>query len=137
VRGHARPLRPHRLLRHLDEHLLTLLQPLLDGPGVARDDRRHVGGFDVAFLGERRWQLLFARHVGDVKEGGLLETDVDERRLHPGQDADDLALVDVARDAALAAALDVQLHQCRVLEERYPRLPGDDVDQDVFGHGPG
>ena len=45
----------------------------------------------------------------DVQEAVLLEADVDERRLEPGQDVVDLALVDVADDRAAAAALDVEL----------------------------
>jgi hypothetical protein len=45
----------------------------------------------------------------------LLEPDVDERRLEPGQNVVDLALVDVADDRARAAALDVELRDAPVV----------------------
>src|SRR3954451_6643711 len=44
----------------------------------------------------------------DVQEPVLVEADVDEGRLEPGQDVVDLALVDVAHDGAVAAALEVE-----------------------------
>ena len=59
-----------------------------------------------------------AAHVADVEEGGLLHADVDERRLHARQHALDPALVDVADDAALALALDVELDELPLLDER-------------------
>src|SRR5207249_8951375 len=45
----------------------------------------------------------------DVQEAVLVEADVDERGLEPGQDVVDLALVDVADDGPGTAALEVQL----------------------------
>ncbi len=45
----------------------------------------------------------------DVQEPVLLEADVHERRLQPGQHVVDLALVDVAHDRAPSAALYVEL----------------------------
>ena len=45
----------------------------------------------------------------DVQEAVLVEADVDERGLQAGQDVVDLALVDVADDGAVAAALEVEL----------------------------
>ena len=45
----------------------------------------------------------------DVQEPVALEADVDERRLHAGEHVVDDALVDVADDRPLAAALDVEL----------------------------
>ena len=45
----------------------------------------------------------------DVQEAVLVQADVDERGLQPGQDVVDLALVDVADDRAVAAALEVEL----------------------------
>ena len=53
--------------------------------------------------------LAVAPDVGHVQEGGALEADVDEGRLHAGQHAHDLAEVEVADDAAARGALDVQL----------------------------
>ena len=134
VRSDAGPLGAHRLLGHLDEDLLALLDPFLDGPELRGGGRYHLGGVHLSLLGERGGQLLLPGDVRGVQEGGLVEADVDERRLHPRQHADDLPLVDVAGDAALAATLDVQLDERRVLEERYPCLPGDHVDQEVLAH---
>jgi hypothetical protein len=54
--------------------------------------------------------------VGDVEERVALETDVDERGLHSGQDFRDAALVDVADDGALALALDPQLDDLPFVE---------------------
>jgi hypothetical protein len=45
----------------------------------------------------------------DVQEAVLLEANVDERRLEARQHVVDLALVDVADDRAIAAALYVEL----------------------------
>ena len=71
-----------------------------------------------------------AAHVRDVQVGALLEADVDERGLHPGEHALDPALVDVAGDAALALALDVELAQVPVLNERDPGLRPVGVDDE-------
>src|SRR5690606_27322613 len=51
-----------------------------------------------------------------------LEADVDEGGLHAGEHPRDAPLVDVARDAAGAGPLDVELRQAIVLEHRDPRL---------------
>ena len=45
----------------------------------------------------------------DVQEAVLLQADVDERRLEPGEHVVDAPLVDVADDRARAAALEVEL----------------------------
>ena len=64
--------------------------------------------------------LLVLVEVGDdvrhVEEAVALEADVDERRLHAGQDFRDPALVDVADDAAILLALDEQFSELVVLE---------------------
>ena len=49
------------------------------------------------------------RDVVGVQEAVFVKPDVDERRLEPGQDVVDLALVDVSDDRARSAALDVEL----------------------------
>ena len=73
--------------------------------------------------------------VGDVQERGALEADLDERRLHAGQDASDLAGVDVADPAALERALDVQLLDRAVLDDGDAGLLRRPVDQDVLHRG--
>ena len=70
--------------------------------------------------------------VGDVQERGALEADVDERRLHPGQHARDLADVDVADPAALELAFEVQLLDRAVLDHGDARLLRRPVDEDVL-----
>src|SRR5579883_2332971 len=85
---------------------------------------RHLGG-----------QRAGDAQIGDVEEGRLFEADVDERRLHAGQHAHDLALVDVAGDALLAAMLDPEVDERRLLEDGHAGLPGRDVDEDLLAHG--
>jgi hypothetical protein len=96
------------VLRHLDDELLPLAEELVD-----RGKRRPLGrlGLDDRGRGldrppparpRRRGALLdpaeavevldLLADVGDVEEGVLLEADVDERRLHPRQDAGDAPL---------------------------------------------
>src|SRR5262245_26873553 len=137
MRRDARPLAAHGLLRDLHQQLLPLLEPLLDGTEIARGRRR---GLDQGLLGValardlRRQRGALAGEIRGVQEGRLLEADVDEGRLHAGQYAHHLALVDVAGDAALLAALDVQIEERGVFEQRDPRLPGRGVDEDLARH---
>ena len=56
--------------------------------------------------------------VGDVEEGRAFEADVDERRLHAGQHAGDAAGIDIADQTALERALDMQLLDRAVLDDR-------------------
>ena len=46
-------------------------------------------------------------NVADVEEGIAIEADVNERRLHAGEDASDSAFVDAANEGELFFALDV------------------------------
>ena len=73
--------------------------------------------------------------VGDVQERRAFEADVDERRLHAGQHAHDLAEIDVADPAARQRALDVKLLHRALLDECDPRFLRREVDQDFFVHG--
>ena len=61
---------------------------------------------------------LGADDLVDVEEAVLLEADLDERGLHPGQDVVDAADVDVAGDRAALGPLEVDLGDLRVLEDR-------------------
>ena len=81
----------------------------LDDDLLAR--REQVGDARAAALAAAALDLLDPRQhdLVDVQEAVLLEADVDERGLEPGQDVVDLALVDVADDRARAAALEVDL----------------------------
>ena len=69
-------------------------------------------GLDVVFadhLGDRTDRLNVVVKIRDVQEAGLLQTNIDKRRLHPGQHARDLALIDVAGEAAMLLALEIEL----------------------------
>ena len=103
----------HRVLDDLDEHLLAGLQELVDLAPAAR--LRVLAGDD---------------DVVDVEEPVAGQAEVDERRLHAAQDVVDLALVDVAGQRALAAALDQRLDGTALLDHRHPQLGQVDRDQD-------
>src|SRR5262249_8855201 len=64
----------------------------------------------------------------DIEEAVLLEADLDERRLHSGQDVVDAAEVDIARDRAALGPLEVDLGDAAVLEDGDVALA--DVDGD-------
>ena len=98
------PFVPIGLLHHLDEQLVALLQLLLDRHAL----RRLAPGAGFGLLLVVQLQALGIHlKVGDVEEGALLLADVQEKqRLNAGQDGGDLALEDVADDAALPRALD-------------------------------
>ncbi len=60
--------------------------------------------------------------IRDVQKAGLLETDIDERRLHPRQHARDLALVDVSGQADLPIALEIKFGEIVVFKQRDPHF---------------
>src|SRR5262249_36549859 len=108
VAGRARALRADGLLRDLDDDLLPFLEQVFYA-GAAVGARRVplllalpavVALFAAARLAAQQALEVVGRsaHVRDVQVGALLEPDVDEGRLHPGQDPFDAALVDVAGD---------------------------------------
>ena len=96
-----RALGLQRVLDDLDDDLLAGLEQL--GDLLARALAAAALDLDA-----REHDLV------DVQEAVLVEPDVDERRLEPGQDVVDLALVDVAHDGAVAAALEVELRDAVV-----------------------
>ena len=71
----------------------------------------------------------------DVEKRVALEPDVDERRLHPGEDLRDPPLVDVADDAALILALDEDLDDLVVLENGDARIVRAGGDDHLLVHG--
>ena len=109
---------PIGILDDLHQHALPLEQHLLDG----------LGGIAVdAVLPD----------VGDMQEGRALQADVDEGGLHPGQHALHFADIDVAHQAALAAAFDMQFLHDALLHHRDARFLRGDVDEYFFVHGAG
>src|SRR5439155_12694210 len=98
-----------RILHRLDENLLAPAYEVGDLPVAA------------ATLELRRDDLV------DVEEPVLLESDLDERGLHPRQDVLDAPLVDVPGDRSPPRALEIHLGHLAVLEH------GDALLADVHG----
>ena len=69
-----------------------------------------------------------------MQEGGALHANVHERRLHAGQYACHLALVDVADDAAVPRAFDMHLLQHAVFDDGDTGLLRRYVYEDFFAH---
>ena len=136
VARHAGALGAERLLRDLNDDLLAFVQQTLNGalrqvdPRIAQGRRAGRGGVAGGMRARRR-----IRHVGHVEERCPLEPDVHEGRLHARQDPDHAALVDVADEALVLAALDVDLGHLPVLEEGDAHLVGRTVDNERIGHG--
>ncbi len=87
------------------------------------------------------WNLLgaivrtVAGDVRRVQEGGSLQPDIDERRLHARQYSQHATFEDVADRAAPHRALDIDLLQYAVLQQRCTHLAGRHVDQYFFFQG--
>ena len=112
------PFDAHRILRDLDEDVLAGLDQLLDALRAA---------LAVVQLGQD--------DLGDVEEAVLGEPDVDEGRLHAGQDGVDPSLVDVADDRAAAAPLDVRLRELAAFDDRDPHFLRVGADQHALDMG--
>src|SRR5207248_1624294 len=112
LRRQACALRLHRILHGLDEDRLALADQVLDLAAVAALELR-------------------ADDLVDVEEPVLLEADLDERGLHPGQDVVDLAEIDVAGDRAALRALEVDLGDPVVLEHGDALLADVDGDEQL------
>jgi len=72
---------------------------------------------------------LRADDLVDVEEAVLLQTDLDERRLHSGKDVVDRAEIDVPRDRAALRPLEIDLGDAVVLEDcdaLFADVDGDD-----------
>jgi hypothetical protein len=122
-----RALRLQRVLDDLHHDLLAGLE--------------QVGDLRPALPAAAAPRRLDARQhdLVDVQEAVLVEADVDEGGLQPGQDVVDLALVDVADDGAAAAALEVQLGHAGLLaphrfQQRDTGLSAVDADEHLLLH---
>ena len=92
----------HRVLGDLHQDLLAVLERVADAAG--------------ALLALRRRDLV------DVEKAVLLEAEVDERSVDAVHDVLDLALVDVAQVRLAIRALDVDLSESAVLDQRDAQL---------------
>src|SRR6266705_3578589 len=90
----TRALGPDGVLDHLHEPRLALRKNAL---------------YRLCRRGARLDMLALLPDVGDVQERGALQADLDERRLHAGQHPRDFPDIDVAHEAPVCRALDVQL----------------------------
>ena len=90
----------------------------------------------IGFVGiEAALAEVLRLDVADVQKAVAADAEVDERRLDARLQVDDPALVDVADVVVLAGALDVQLFQHSVLNDRDPAfLRLRDVDQHFLFH---
>ena len=111
--GEPRSLRLHRILHRLDEHVLAALDQILDLAGALATFK------------------LRADDLVDVEEAVLLEADLDERRLHAGEDVVDDAEVDVAGDRPALRPLEVDLGDLVVLEHGDALLARIDGDEQL------
>ncbi len=114
LRGQARALGANGVLDDLHHERLALEHLLLDGHLRLALAREH-GGFAA---------LLALPHVGHVQKGRALQADVDEGGLHARQHARDLAQVDVAHQATLQGAFDVQLLHGAMLDHGHTGFLG-------------
>ena len=81
--------------------------------------------------------LAFERllpQIAHVQEGRALQPDVDEGRLHARQHARHLAKVDVADQATLQRALDVQLLHRAAFDDGHARFLRRPVDENFLLH---
>ncbi len=84
----------------------------------------------------RSWAILATRldDIADMQERRPIQADIDECRLHARQHPADTAEIDVANQAALAVALNMQLLHLAEIDHSNPGLLRRDVDEDFFGH---
>ena len=112
-----RALRLHRILDRLHHDRLAALDQVLDLSRAL--PTLELGPDDLV----------------DVEESVLLEADLDERGLHPGQDVVDDAEVDVPGDRASLRALEIDLGDTVVLEDRDSLLADVDGDDELALRG--
>jgi hypothetical protein len=136
ARGDARALGTDRFLGDLDDDFLALVEDRID------PRRRRPATTSAAVATSAATRLAFGvtgfesalEVVTHVEKGCFLQADVDESGLHAGEHAHDASLDDVADDALVAFALDMQLSELALLEQRNPGFPEFRVDDDLVLH---
>ena len=116
LRGKSRALAADGLLDDLHQQGLAFEQDFFD----------RLGGIAL---------IAVFPDVGDMQECRPIQADVDKGRLHARQYAFDLAEIDVADDATVAAALDVQILHHAELHHCNAGLLRGDIDEDLIAHG--
>ena len=137
--GEAGSLSADGVLEDLGHDLLALFQELSDvglegakAPFVARGAGGAIArrARNVRRLPDRgRF-----RHVRGVQKCRALEADIDECRLHAGQDAANPSLVDVSHPPTPVGPLHEHFLEHAVLDHRDARLAGRDVDEELDAH---
>jgi hypothetical protein len=141
VGGNSCPLGSQGFLGYLDEDFLPFVQEVLDmkGRGIQVQDLFFLRKGDfvpIIFPGpHEHFQVIeVLMDIRDVEESGLFQADVYESGLHPGKNANDPALINIAGDPLLRIPLHIKLHQGFPLQEGNSGFSGIDIDQDFIGH---
>jgi hypothetical protein len=92
--------------------------------------------FDLLLCGGDQGVILFhvLKEVRDVEEGIAVQTHVDERGLHAGEDPGDSALVDASGEAVFVFSLEIDLDDLIVLEDGHLGLVWRRGDYQLLGH---
>ncbi len=86
--------------------------------------------------GENRFTLLvFLDEIGNVEEGVLFEPDVDEGRLHPGENLGHPPLVGIGEDAPVAVPFNIEFGQLVVFQDGDSRFQSGAGNDHVLDHG--
>ena len=118
--GQPRPLVADGLLCHLDQDRVALLDQFLDGLDLARTAPTAPA---VACVPVRPLLLVFVdREIGGVEKTSLIGADVDEGGLNAREDGVDFTEVDVPDQSHLIGAVEHELDEAVLFEQRYPRL---------------
>src|SRR3989338_385823 len=131
MRRKARALRAERLLRDLDQDLLSLFDKLVDRLVRLYAPR----GFQLfLFLIEGFEFHAEPYDIREIQVTVLLEAEADERGLDRRHDRVYPAFKDIAYETLFAYPLDRELLEDLVLEYRESLLLRLDIDQDFFSH---
>ena len=124
LRRQACALGANRVFDDLHQQGLTFEHLFFDGHHGCR----------LTFFGVGVARSHAAHQIGYVQKCSTLQTDVNEGRLHARQHPRDFAEVHITHQAALKAALDVQLLHRASFHDGHTRLLGRPVDEDVLLH---
>ena len=134
LRGQPRAFGADRVFEHLHQDRLAFEDLFFNGQrGVGHVLARlaaALSGFGAGVFGRDAGQ-----QIGHVQKRGAVQTDVNEGRLHAGQDPRDLAQIHIADQATLERALLVHLLNHPLLDHRHAGFLRRPVDEDVLSHG--
>ncbi|BDD87136.1 hypothetical protein DPPLL_15010 [Desulfofustis limnaeus] len=124
--GESGPFGTDGVLADLDHDLLAFLQQILNvvprgGSGIRSDlisDVGQTGGFQVrgAPLEFRWWH----GDIVNVEEAGAFQANIDKGGLHAGQYSHHPAEINIAHEAFLGGALEMEFGEIAVFDKRDP-----------------